>query len=113
MNTLSDALPNAAPKARTSTPAAGAHVRPLYWSLRRELWENRSLYIAPLVVAGLILFGFLIGAAHIPHLMTHYTGSNHVDQAGQNAITDIPYSVATVATSDTGMDFQNRRLPAI
>jgi len=34
--------------------------RPLYWSIRRELWENRSIYIAPLVVAGLVLFGFLI-----------------------------------------------------
>ena len=22
-------------------------VRPFYWSVRRELWENRSLFIAP------------------------------------------------------------------
>ncbi|MEY2559048.1 MAG: hypothetical protein QOE34_2473, partial [Verrucomicrobiota bacterium] len=21
--------------------------RPLYWSVRRELWENRSIYMAP------------------------------------------------------------------
>jgi ABC-2 type transport system permease protein len=34
--------------------------RPLYWSIRRELWENRSIYVAPLVVAALILVGFLI-----------------------------------------------------
>ena len=26
--------------------------RPFYWSVRRELWENRSIYIAPLIVAG-------------------------------------------------------------
>ncbi len=32
----------------------------LYWSVRRELWENRSIYIAPLAVAALFLFGFLI-----------------------------------------------------
>jgi hypothetical protein len=31
------------------------------WLLRRELWENRSIYIAPLAVAGVILFAFLIG----------------------------------------------------
>ena len=23
----------------------------MYWSVRRELWENRSIYIAPLAVA--------------------------------------------------------------
>jgi ABC-2 type transport system permease protein len=28
--------------------------RPLYWSVRRELWENRSIYIAPLAVAAVI-----------------------------------------------------------
>lgn len=32
------------------------NVHPLYWSLRRELWENRSIYIAPLAVAALIVF---------------------------------------------------------
>jgi len=34
--------------------------RPLYWSIRRELWENRSIYIAPLAAAAVYLFGFLI-----------------------------------------------------
>jgi len=29
-------------------------VRPFYWSVRRELWENRSLFIAP-AVAGVIV----------------------------------------------------------
>jgi ABC-2 type transport system permease protein len=32
----------------------------MYWSIRRELWENRSIYIAPLVIAGVVLVGFLI-----------------------------------------------------
>ena len=26
--------------------------------MRRELWENRSIYLAPLTVAAVILFGF-------------------------------------------------------
>jgi ABC-2 type transport system permease protein len=34
--------------------------RPLYWSVRRELWENRTIYIAPLVAACVFLFGFVI-----------------------------------------------------
>ena len=44
-----------------STPSnAIPETRPLYWSVRRELWENRWIYTAPLAVAGIMLFGFLI-----------------------------------------------------
>jgi ABC-2 type transport system permease protein len=32
----------------------------LYWSVRRELWENRSIYVAPLVTATLVPLGLLI-----------------------------------------------------
>jgi ABC-2 type transport system permease protein len=38
----------------------------LYWSLRRELWENRSVYLAPLTVGGIVLFGFFLGLAKLP-----------------------------------------------
>jgi len=41
-------------------PAVLTATRPYYWSLRREFWENRYLYIAPLAVAAVTLFGFLI-----------------------------------------------------
>jgi ABC-2 type transport system permease protein len=41
-------------------------VRPLYWSVRRELWENRSIYIVPLIVAAVELFGFLVSTAGLP-----------------------------------------------
>jgi ABC-2 type transport system permease protein len=34
----------------------------MYWSVRRELWENRSIYIAPLAVAAVMVFGFFIVA---------------------------------------------------
>jgi ABC-2 type transport system permease protein len=40
--------------------------RLLYWSVRRELWENRSIYIAPLAVAPLALVGLVINAFHLP-----------------------------------------------
>ena len=36
--------------------------RTMYWSVRRELLENRSLYIAPVAVAAVIVFGSLIAA---------------------------------------------------
>ena len=31
-----------------------------YWSVLRELWEYRSIYIAPLIVAGVVLFASLL-----------------------------------------------------
>ena len=37
-----------------------------YSSVQRELWESRSIYIAPVAVAGLFLFGFVIGAVRLP-----------------------------------------------
>lgn len=42
-------------------------VRPFYWSVMRELWENRSLVIAPLVVGGFVLFVLIAGAANTSH----------------------------------------------
>jgi ABC-2 type transport system permease protein len=44
------------------TPAVVPATRPFYWSVRRELWENRSIYIAPLVVAAVGLMGFALSS---------------------------------------------------
>jgi ABC-2 type transport system permease protein len=38
----------------------------LYWAITRELWENRSIYLAPLAVAAVFLVGFLIGLIWLP-----------------------------------------------
>ncbi len=43
-----------------AAPAPTLVTRPFYWSVRRELWENRSIYLAPLGVAAVFLFGFLL-----------------------------------------------------
>lgn len=39
---------------------AAAKVRPFYWSVRRELWENRAIWLAPLSVGGVVLLGSLL-----------------------------------------------------
>jgi ABC-2 type transport system permease protein len=44
-----------------------ARTRPFYWSVRREIWENRALYQAPAWVAGVVLLGFLFSLRHVPH----------------------------------------------
>jgi len=41
-------------------PRVPADKKLFLWSVRRELWENRSLYIAPLAVAAVALVGFFI-----------------------------------------------------
>jgi ABC-2 type transport system permease protein len=43
-------------------PAAISVTRPLSWSIKRELWENRSIYVAPVAVAGVALFGFSLSS---------------------------------------------------
>ncbi len=41
-------------------PVLWSTLRPFYWSVRRELWENRWIYIAPVIAAALYLLGFAI-----------------------------------------------------
>lgn len=65
------AMPDPSPEPRAdgaSTPAAAAPspLRLFYWSVRRELWENRFIYAVPLIVAGVFLLGFAIGVIHLP-----------------------------------------------
>lgn len=38
----------------------------LLWSVRRELWENRSIYLGPLAVAAVFLVGFLVSLVRLP-----------------------------------------------
>jgi len=49
---------------------APRQVQPFYWTVRRELWENRSLWIAPVVAAGVLLLALVISlianASHLP-----------------------------------------------
>jgi ABC-2 type transport system permease protein len=66
MNTQSTAVPDSPLDPQGIAPADMAATRPMYWSVRRELWENRSIYVAPLVVAAVALFGFAISTIGMP-----------------------------------------------
>jgi ABC-2 type transport system permease protein len=56
---------------RAAPPSAPAHpVRPFFWSVRRELWENHAIWIAPLAVAALVIFGSLFAAVGSHNLKT-------------------------------------------
>ena len=57
---------NIADAAQPTAPAQTSRTRPFYWSVRRELWENRSIYIAPLAAGCLVFCGFVISAIGLP-----------------------------------------------
>src|SRR6266446_10127080 len=60
----------------------------MYWSVRRELWENRSIYVAPVAVAAVILFGFFIRAMTLPRRMRAVLA---LDPDKQRAAIDAPF----------------------
>ena len=47
-------------------------MRDFYWSIRRELWEHRGVWIAPLAVAVVFLIGFLISGRRTESLAQPY-----------------------------------------
>src|SRR6266550_124981 len=69
--------------------------RPMYWSVRRELWENRSIYVAPLIVAGVVMFGFLISLITLSHRV-HATLA--LGPAKQRAAVVMPFRAAAGLT---------------
>ena len=91
MTTPANAPPEPPVDAPAAAPAALSPTRPLYWSVRRELWENRSIYVAPLVAAAVVLFGFLISAITLPRRMLALSA---LDPAKQRAAVTMPYNVA-------------------
>ena len=54
MNTPANAIPGSFGMP-TAAPVTGSSGRAFYWSVLREVWEYRSIYMAPLIVAGVIV----------------------------------------------------------
>jgi ABC-2 type transport system permease protein len=87
MNTPSNAAPQSSLEPFLA-PAAVSATRRFYWSVRRELWEYRSIYLAPLAIAGVILFGFLFVLLRLPHTM-------RMDPSHQREALAQPFDFAT------------------
>jgi ABC-2 type transport system permease protein len=83
------------------TPAPRAtSTRPLYWSVRRELWEHRSVFIAPLIAAGVVLFGLLISAIRLGH---HLTEMPRFDPAHDAGVLALPFDFAAIPVMVTAL----------
>ena len=81
-------------------PATMSETRPMYWSVRRELWENRSIYLAPLAVAVVFLFGFSISTIGMPQRRRAVL---MLDPAQQRAAIAKPYDAAAIALIMTAL----------
>ncbi len=91
MNSVSNTAPESPNQSQGS--AAIPATRPFYWSVWREMWENHSIYIAPSIVAAIILFGSFVGSFHL-------AGRRHnallLDPARRRAAIEMPYDIAAV-----------------
>lgn len=65
MNIQSDTAREAFAEARGFSATALSVLQPFYWSVRREIWENHSIYVAPIAAAVISLFGFAISAIRV------------------------------------------------
>ena len=89
-----NAQPTTVPQpAGVNAPGYSTPTRPFYWSVRRELWENRSIYIAPLIVAAVELFGFLISSIGLPDRRRAVL---LLGPAKARAAIEMPYDVAAI-----------------
>jgi ABC-2 type transport system permease protein len=68
-----------------------SEARLMYWSVRRELWENRFLYLAPLVVTAFVLLASLVSMIGLPRRMQTLPT---LDPAKQHALVVRPFSIA-------------------
>src|SRR5205814_7863947 len=93
MNMSSGATPESPLSSHSTAPAHIPATQRIYWSIRRELWEHRSIYIAPLAAAAIFLFGFLVA---LPH---HMRGVKTLDQAHQ--VLDKPYELSAALIMGT------------
>ena len=88
MNTMS-ATPTESQPVTANSP-----IRPLYWSVWRELWENRSIYIAPLIVAAVQVFGFAISTIGLAERRRAVLLLD--DPVKQRAAIEMPYDLAAM-----------------
>jgi ABC-2 type transport system permease protein len=100
MNTESNALPDSPLGSPAIAPAAMSVPRPFYWSVRRELWENRSIYVAPLAVAAVVLLGSAISLVGVPRSVRAVAA---LDLAMQSAMLAHPYAHIGMLLVATGI----------
>ena len=91
MSTQSNVMPESSLRSQGIAAAAIPAARLMYWSVRRELWENRAIYVAPVAIACVFLFAFSIS---IIHLLVQIHASPGLDAMQQRHLSGQPYQFA-------------------
>ena len=98
MNTGTNVLPDPPLASSVGAPTLVPATQRFYWALRREFWESRWIYLAPLAVAALFLVGFLVSLVHLPHEMRALPG---LDPDKQHGTIIEPYDMAAALLMGT------------
>lgn len=69
MSAHSNAMNGSSLGSQSIAPAAFSASRLFFWSLRREFWENRLIYLVPLAAAAIFLVGFLLNLISLRYRM--------------------------------------------
>lgn len=91
MNTQANTMPGPHAISPEVGPKAVPAAQLLYWSVRRELWEFRLVYLAPLAAACIFLFGFLVSTITLPRRTSALAS---LDAAQQHNSIVMPYTFA-------------------
>lgn len=89
MNTLANETSTSQLPAPRSKPATASFL----WNARRELWENKSICIAPLIVAAVIVLGALASAGHLPERRRN---ALLLDEMHRRAAIELPYNIVAM-----------------
>ncbi|HXZ41808.1 MAG TPA: ABC transporter permease [Terriglobales bacterium] len=94
MNTESNVLRESALDSERVAAASAQSTRPFYWSVRREIWENRWIYVGQLAVAGVFLVGFVFNMSRWLDKMRSLSAT---DPAKYWETVSLPYNVGAGA----------------
>jgi ABC-2 type transport system permease protein len=100
MSTISAKADSNAPDA---VPASYSFARVMGWCLRRELWENRSIFIAPLATAGVLIFAVMIPVVNLVTRNGQFMASGNVHGDVPNAALWIPYAIIAMPVLAIGL----------
>ena len=93
MSIPSNVLTDLQSRSEAMTTAETSAARRLLWSVRREIWENRSIYLAPLAVAALFLVGFFVSLVRLPASMR---AASALAPIQRQAAIEQPYVLAAI-----------------
>ena len=99
MSPEANAMPESMMQPQLTEPRVIPPVRLLYWAIRRELWEYRAIYLAPIAAAGLCLLGFLVSSLTLPYRMRALI---LLDPAKQRELIHTPHALAAALIMGTG-----------